>query len=99
MLVCHPFEEKKRAYITPSRVKELLQLTWNGSNAEYKARQQLLPTPSLSERRQHCLQELAALRQDHTRHVNPTPFKVSVSEKLFQYTHKLWQENVSVPDL
>jgi len=99
MLVCHPFEEKKRAYITPSRVKELLQLTWNGPNAEHKGQQQLLPTPSLNERRQHCLQELAGLRQDHTRHVNPTPFKVSVSEKLFQYTHKLWQENVSVPDL
>jgi len=99
MLVCHPFLEKKRAFVTPTRVEELLKLTWDGPGAASKAGQLLIPTRSLVERREHCLNELASLRQDHLRHVNPTPFKVSVSEKLFTYTHRLWQENVSVPDL
>ncbi len=99
MLVCHPFQEKRRAYVTPTKVEELLQLVWDGPNAKSPAQRLVIPTPSLDSRRQRCLDSVKALRSDHIRPINPTPFKVSVSESLFTYTHKLWQENVSVPDL
>jgi nicotinate phosphoribosyltransferase len=32
--------------------------------------------PSLEDVKKHCMQQLAAMRSDHMRALNPTPFKV-----------------------
>jgi hypothetical protein len=34
------------------------------------------PLPNLMKLRKHCLQQLAAMRTDHMRALNPTPYKV-----------------------
>ncbi len=104
MLVRHPFEESKRAYITPYKVKPLLTLVWDGirsvnSTATNKTEQLCTPIPSLDSRRSQCLAEVAALREDHKRSVNPTPYKVSVSESLYKFIHELWQENAPIQNL
>lgn len=39
------------------------------------------------------------MRPDHLRPLNPTPYKVSVSSKLYQQLHDLWNESVPIPDI
>lgn len=43
--------------------------------------------------------ELASLRPDHKRTLNPTPYKVSVSNKLYTFLHEMWLENQPVGEL
>ena len=94
MLVRHPFNENKRAYVTPSRVEPLLSLTWDGANGGRQA-----PAESLSTCRQRCLDELAIIRQDHIRSTNATPYKTSVTTRLYDFIHELWLNNAPVQDL
>jgi nicotinate phosphoribosyltransferase len=39
------------------------------------------------------------MRSDHLRYSNPTPYKVSVSEQLFNFIHKLWLEEAPVGEI
>jgi nicotinate phosphoribosyltransferase len=85
ILCRHPFDSHKTCTVTPSRVEELLTLLWeNGSPAR--------AIPSIGEVRQHRADQIAQLRADVVRPVNPTPYMVSLSEELFQFMHSLWQE-------
>jgi nicotinate phosphoribosyltransferase len=36
---------------------------------------------------------------DHLRDINPTPYKVSVSEELYNYVYHLWTEESPVTEL
>ena len=36
------------------------------------------------------------LRDDHLRPINPTPYKVSVSEELYAYLHSLWMQQTPI---
>jgi nicotinate phosphoribosyltransferase len=104
MQVRHPFVESKRAFVTPTKVEVLLQLVWDGwrsigSTAKTPAEQQLIPTPSLDERRARCMSQVQSLRADHLRFVLPCPYKVSLTENLYKYTHDMWLANAPVPDL
>ncbi len=94
ILCRHPFEEQKRAYITPSKVQELLQLAWDGENGGRVGN-----TFNIHETREFCLAQLAGLRQDHLRPLNPTPYKVAVSAPLFDFMHKLWLDEAPISDL
>jgi nicotinate phosphoribosyltransferase len=91
VLCHHPFDHIKRVYVTPSKVIPLHRCVWDGKR--------VYPEASLSESRDHVLNQLRSTRQDHLRDVNPTPYKVSVSEELYNYVYHLWAEESPVTEL
>ncbi|RZR83867.1 hypothetical protein BHM03_00010589, partial [Ensete ventricosum] len=94
ILCRHPFNESKRAYVVPQRVEELLKCYWPGSSN--KPREDL---PLLENIRDRCMQQLEQMRSDHMRRLNPTPYKVSVSGKLYDFIHFLWLSEAPVGEL
>ncbi|XP_010270171.1 PREDICTED: nicotinate phosphoribosyltransferase 1-like isoform X2 [Nelumbo nucifera] len=94
VLCRHPFNESKRAYVVPQRVEELLKCYWPGDSG--KAREELSP---LKEIRNHCMRQLDQMQPDHMRRLNPTPYKVSVSAKLYDFIHLLWLNEAPVGEL
>jgi nicotinate phosphoribosyltransferase len=40
--------------------------------------------------------EIQLLRDDHLRPINPTPYKVSVTEELYAYLHSLWMQQAPI---
>ncbi|KAD7479399.1 hypothetical protein E3N88_02535 [Mikania micrantha] len=94
ILCRHPFNESKRAYVVPQHVEELMKCYWPGSAD--KAREDL---PTLEQIREHCMKQLERMRTDHMRRLNPTPYKVSVSAKLYEFIHFLWLNEAPVGEL
>ncbi|KAI4327436.1 hypothetical protein L6164_019897 [Bauhinia variegata] len=94
ILCRHPFQESKRAYVVPQRVEELLRCYWPGSSD--KKRETL---PPLKDIRERCIKQLEQMRPDHMRRLNPTPYKVSVSAKLYDFIHFLWLNEAPVGEL
>lgn len=94
ILCRHPFSESKRAHVTPSHVECLLNLVYDGSQGGV-----MVHLPSLQETRAFAQEEIAKMRSDHMRSRNATPYKVSVSNGLFEFMHKLWLEMAPVTDL
>ncbi|KAK1439002.1 hypothetical protein QVD17_04817 [Tagetes erecta] len=94
ILCRHPFNESKRAFVVPQRVEELLKCYWPGNTG--KEREEL---PSLEENRERCAQQLEQMRPDHMRRLNPTPYKVSVTAKLYDFIHFLWLNEAPVGEL
>ncbi|KAA3474195.1 nicotinate phosphoribosyltransferase 2-like isoform X1 [Gossypium australe] len=94
ILCRHPFNESKRAYVVPQRVEELLKCYWPGKSG--KVREEL---PALKDIRDHCIKQLEQMRPDHIRRLNPTPYKVSVSAKLYDFIHFLWLNEAPVGEL
>uniref|UniRef100_A0A7N0UDJ0 Nicotinate phosphoribosyltransferase n=2 Tax=Kalanchoe fedtschenkoi TaxID=63787 RepID=A0A7N0UDJ0_KALFE len=94
-LLCrHPFSESKRAFVVPQKVEELLKCYWPGTSGS--AREELPPLKVIRER---CIQQLELMRPDHMRRLNPTPYKVSVSAKLYDFIHFLWLNEAPVGEL
>ncbi|KAK8673974.1 hypothetical protein V6N13_112282 [Hibiscus sabdariffa] len=94
ILCRHPFSESKRAYVVPKCVEELLKCYWPGKSG--KEREEL---PALKDIRDHCIKQLEQMRPDHIRRLNPTPYKVSVSAKLYDFIHFLWLNEAPVGEL
>ncbi|KAG6766989.1 hypothetical protein POTOM_028168 [Populus tomentosa] len=94
ILCRHPFNESKRAYVVPQQVEELLKCYWPGSSD--KPREDL---PPLKDIRDSCIKQLERMRPDHMRKLNPTPYKVSVSAKLYDFIHFLWLNEAPVGEL
>lgn len=92
VLCRHPFDESKRVLVTPRQVEDLYTVVWEGT-----ARHEAI-TP-LDQARGHVLEQLAQFRQDHLRAVNPTPYKVSVSARLYDYLHDLLASEVPVAEI
>jgi nicotinate phosphoribosyltransferase len=92
MLIRHPFLEQKRAYVTPTSVQSLYRLYWSDGKING-----VLPT--LTEIRTYVREQIDRLRKDHKRDLNPTPYKVSVTDDLFQFMHKLWMKSVPIGEL
>lgn len=92
MLSRHPFLEQKRAYVTPTSVESLYRLYW--SNGQIQG-----AVPTLKEVRTYARQQMEQLRKDHKRDLNPTPYKVSVTDSLFQFMHRLWMKSVPIGEL
>jgi nicotinate phosphoribosyltransferase len=89
----HPFGDKKRVNVTPSRVERLLNLIWDGTNGIVRK------TPTLSETRDFTIAQLGNMREDHVRSLNPTPYKMSVSADLYAKMHQLWEKNAPPMEL
>ncbi|XP_042505047.1 nicotinate phosphoribosyltransferase 1-like [Macadamia integrifolia] len=94
ILCRHPFNESKRAYVVPQQVEELLSCYWPGGSG--KTREEL---PPLKKIRDRCMRQLDQMRPDHMRRLNPTPYKVSVSAKLYDFIHFLWLNEAPVGEL
>lgn len=92
VLVRHPFQESKRAYVQPVQVKNLHSLCFSDGKI-------CTDLPVLSEIKKRVKESLATLRSDIKRNLNPTPFKVSVSGQLYQFMHDLWLENAPIGEL
>mmetsp|Transcript_3942 Transcript_3942/g.4550 ORF Transcript_3942/g.4550 Transcript_3942/m.4550 type:complete len:571 (-) Transcript_3942:73-1785(-) len=91
-MVRHPFIENKRAAVVASRIAELHSNVFE--NGEKK-----ITVSSLKESQKYVKEQLSSLRPDILRHVNPTPYKVAVSTKLFTFLHELWMETTPVAEL
>lgn len=95
-LMCrHPFDPMKRAYVTPAAVKEILSCVWDGKNGGVQDGMLV----SLEESRKLAQAELKTIREDVLREVNPTPYKVSISPKLFEFFHSLWEDELPVTEI
>ncbi|KAL9229771.1 hypothetical protein vseg_005204 [Gypsophila vaccaria] len=94
ILCRHPFNESKRAYVVPQQVEELFKCYWSGSSE--KMRENM---PLLEDIRDRCMKQLKQMRSDHMRRLNPTPYKVSVSAKLYDFIHFLWLNEAPVGEL
>jgi len=91
VLCHHPFDHIKRVYVTPSKVIALHYCVWDGKR--------IYPEVPLNESRDYVLNQLRSTREDHLRDINPTPYKVSVSEELYDHAHHLWAEESPVTEL
>uniref|UniRef100_A0A0A1XAE0 Nicotinate phosphoribosyltransferase n=1 Tax=Zeugodacus cucurbitae TaxID=28588 RepID=A0A0A1XAE0_ZEUCU len=92
VLCRHPFQESKRAYVIPSHVELLYKVYWKDG----KISQQL---PTLEQVREKVKISLKTLRNDHKRTLNPTPYKVAVSDNLYNFIHDLWLQNAPIGEL
>merc|ERR1740115_372726 len=91
ILCRHPFMANKRVYVTPSKVDLLHELVWEGKL--------LKPHPTVQEVRDRVKSQLAMLRGDVVRNVNPTPYKLSVTDELYNYVHDLWLQESPITEL
>ena len=91
ILARHPFDETKRVYVTAVHIEQLSQLIWDHGTA--------LPLPTLEESRNRVKAQMSCMRPDFTRLLNPTPYKVSVTDGLFRYLADLWQKELPIREL
>ncbi|XP_027361996.1 nicotinate phosphoribosyltransferase 1-like [Abrus precatorius] len=94
ILCRHPFQESRRAYVVPQHVEELLRCYCAGNSGKKGE-----TLPPLKEIRERCIKQLEQMRPDHMRRLNPTPYKVSVSAKLYDFIHFLWLNEAPVGEL
>ena len=89
-LCLHPTDERKRCVVIPSQVDSLIVPCWDGTS---------MRKSTISEARERVRISMAKMRADHLRSINPTPYKVAVSENVFALLHKLWVEEGTVAEL
>lgn len=92
VLCRHPYQEAKRAYVIPAKVEALYK-------CYFKNGQICQTLPSLDEIRSRMQESLTTIRMDHKRALNPTPYKVSVTDQLYSFIHDLWLENAPIGEL
>ncbi|XP_050313583.1 nicotinate phosphoribosyltransferase-like isoform X2 [Anthonomus grandis grandis] len=92
ILCRHPFEESKRAYVNPAKVEKLLELYWKDGRI-------VKSLPNLQDIRSKVMASLKTLRPDIKRHLNPTPYKVAVSDDLYHFIHDQWLKNAPIGEL
>ncbi|KAF7640034.1 Nicotinate phosphoribosyltransferase [Meloidogyne graminicola] len=92
ILCRHPFEAGKRAKIIPQRVEMLHKIYWQNNCVQ-------IIMPNISEIRDYTHQSLVNLRPDHVRPLNPTPYKVSLSPKLYDFINNIWLKLAPVGQL
>jgi len=90
--VMHPFDQKKRAYVTPRKVEPLLKLYWDQGRVAQAFQ-------SLDDMRNYALAQVRQMRPDHLRTLNPTPYKISVTEELHKQLYDLWKSEVPIEDI
>jgi len=95
VLCRHPFEESRRAWVTPLRVEILHQEVW----PRQQDLQGLTGSGYLKQVKKRVEQSMKTLRADHVRSLNPTPYKVSVSDQLYSFIHELWLANAPIGEL
>lgn len=93
VLCIHVHNSRKRCYCTPSRVERLLDCVWDGEKGV------VYNMPPLKERRDYCMKGMASIREDSTRYVTPTAYKVSSSAKLNSFVHEIWTASCPIAEL
>ena len=93
ILCRHPFVGRKRAAVTPTKVDQLDVLVFDKGNIVPGANR------SFAEAKEAVAQQLKTVRPDILRYINPTPYKVSISDSLFNFLHELWQNETPVAEL
>lgn len=91
ILCRHPVLEAKRVYVVPREILRLHKRVWDGH--------QTLAFPPLQQIRSYVEDQIAVMRPDHMRPINPTPYKVSVSEELYRSMHELWMQEAPVSEI
>jgi nicotinate phosphoribosyltransferase len=97
ILARNPIKGTDRAYVTPSRVEKLLKGVFRGGKSIVEG-SGIAPTfwcaepVPLVESRAFVQAQLAIFPNEHLRQLNPTPFKLMVSPKLFAQTEGLLME-------
>ena len=76
----------------PHKVEPLYSKVWSDGKMS-------MNMPTLGEIRENVQRSLKSLRQDHKRSLNPTPYKVGVSDDLYHFIHDLWLENAPIGEL
>ncbi|MBX9694651.1 MAG: nicotinate phosphoribosyltransferase [Cyanobacteria bacterium] len=103
IMVRHPFTESKRALVKPTKVVKLLSLVFDGRIVDVEggsaSASSVTAHDKLLEARQRCQQQLSELRSDHTRELNPAPYKVSLSSELYDHLKRVWAEQMPVSEL
>lgn len=92
ILCLHPFIDRKRAFVIPSKVTSLLSLYWDCGRV-------VGPLPPIHDIRSFVLDQLQHMREDHLRPLNPTPYKVSVDSLLCQQVREMWLQESPIPEL
>lgn len=93
ILCRHPFIERKRAAVTASQVVPLHHVVFHNGQVAQGA------MPDFEETRIYVVEQLKHTRPDILRYVNPTPYKISVTNELFTFLHDLWQSETPVAEL
>jgi nicotinate phosphoribosyltransferase len=91
ILCRHPFDEKKRVYVVPQKVMPLYRCIWEGKRT--------MPPDPLNDIRTYARGQVRMMREDHLRLVNPAPYKVSVSDRLYHFIHDLWLKEAPITEL
>jgi nicotinate phosphoribosyltransferase len=92
VLCRHPFIERKRAAVTASKIQPLLHVVYQNGKP-------MVELPNLQSTKAYVQDQLALARPDILRVLNPTPYKVSVSQDLFGFLHELWQAETPVAEI
>ena len=91
VLCHHPFVEEKRCIVIPSRVERLDILVYDGEKGrQWRA--------GLEEARKNVKLSMGQLQKEHLRSLNPTPYKVSVSSRLFRLARQVWSREAPVQE-
>ena len=93
ILCRHPFIGRKRAAVTPTKVDQLDVLVFDKGKIVPGANR------SFAEAKEAVAQQLKTVRPDILRYINPTPYKVSISDNLFNFLHELWLHETPVAEL
>jgi len=93
ILCRHPFVSRKRAAVTPSKIDQLDVLVFDKGN--------IIPggNRTFAEAKEAVAQQIKTIRPDILRYIHPTPYKVSVSDYLFNFLQELWQSETPVAEL
>ncbi|KAK2960459.1 putative Nicotinate phosphoribosyltransferase 1 [Blattamonas nauphoetae] len=91
ILCRHPFEETKRCFVVPHRVEQLNSVVWEGKSLLHERRQ-------ASEIKGFVEEQCKIARPDTLRTLNPTPYKVSLDDNLYQFMHQLYQDNLPIAE-
>jgi nicotinate phosphoribosyltransferase len=94
VLCRNPFKENDRVYVTPSSVRPILNLIWDGD-----AGGALVPIKPLKEAREFCIKQIASFDESHIRPTKPKPYRVSVSASLYDFLHELWMSQSPIAEL
>lgn len=92
ILILHPFSPRRRAYVTPQQVQSLYKLYWADGQVKEKL-------PQLQNIRNYVKEQLSEIRDDIRRDLNPTPHKVSLTETLYDFMHKIWTDSIPIVEL
>lgn len=86
VLCRHPFDGTKRVLVRPSRVVPLHSLVWPKTE----------PSPTADQLRERVMKNLSEVREDVSRVLNPTPYRVSLSGELFSFFQALWEKEATL---